>query len=60
MTELPQGTVRLNINIDTELHTAFKAAAALERKRMTDLLVEFIQAYVREHSTGKRRRKGKS
>lgn len=36
MKELPQGMVRLNINIDAEFHTAFKAAAAFKRKRMTE------------------------
>lgn len=60
MTELPKGTVRLNINIDETLHTAFKAAAALERKRMTDLIVDFIERFVREHSVAKTPRKGKA
>ncbi len=58
MTELPRGTVRLNINVDQRLHSSFKAAAALEGKRMTDLLLEFIEQYVREHLPSKHPQKG--
>jgi hypothetical protein len=49
MTVPPQGTVRLNINVDEKLHSSFKAIAALEGKRMTDLLLAFIEEYVRKH-----------
>ncbi len=49
MTVPPQGSVRLNINVEEKLHSAFKAVAALEGKRMTDVLLEFIERYVREH-----------
>lgn len=43
---------RMNINIETGLHDAFKAATALQGKRMTDVLLEFIQKYVRENQPG--------
>ena len=60
MTEPPQGTVRLNINVNEKLHSSFKAVAALEGKRMTDLLLEFIEEYVREHMpSGFPRKSGK-
>jgi len=49
MTVLPQKVLRLNVNIDEKLHTAFKAAAALQGRQMTDLIIEFIEQYVREH-----------
>lgn len=52
MTALPKKVLRLNLNIDEKLHAAFKAAAALERRQMTDLVLEFIEQYVREHSPG--------
>lgn len=50
MTPMPQKVLRLNVNLDERLHAAFKAAAALEGCRMTDLIVEFIEKYVRDHS----------
>jgi ParG len=49
MTESPAGTIRLNINVDEKLHGAFKAVAALQGKRMTDLLLEFMEQYVHTH-----------
>lgn len=59
MTVPPQGSVRLNINVDEKLHSAFKAAAALDGKRMTDLLIEFVEEYVREHMPSQVPRKGR-
>lgn len=47
--ELPKGYKRMNLNVETELHEKFKAAAALEGKNMTDVLIEFIRDYVRRH-----------
>lgn len=58
MTAVSPGTIRLNINVDQKLHNAFKGAAALQGKRMTDLLVEFMQQYVREHMPAGLPRKG--
>jgi hypothetical protein len=59
MTVPPQGTVRLNIHIEEKLHSAFKAVTALEGKRMTDVLLEFIERYVREHMPSGLPRKGR-
>ena len=40
---------RLNVIIEEELHKAFKAAAAANGKKMTDLVLEFIEQYVQKH-----------
>lgn len=58
MTDAPQRVVRLNVNIDEKLHTAFKTIAAIQGRRMTDLLVELVEGYVREHMPPGLRRKG--
>jgi hypothetical protein len=60
MTQAPQGTIRMNLNVDEKLHATFKAAVALEGKRMSDVLIEFMKGYVREHMpTGFPRKAGK-
>jgi len=58
MTEPPRGTIRLNINVDEKLHTSFKVVAAMQGKRMTDLLLDYMQQYVREHMPAGLPRKG--
>ena len=60
MTEPPEGTIRMNLHVDRKLHAEFKALAARDGQRMTDLLVAFIKAYVQEHSASKLPRKGKA
>ncbi|MGO8796698.1 MAG: plasmid partition protein ParG [Candidatus Sulfotelmatobacter sp.] len=45
----PEGTVRLNINIDKSLHQRFKVACILNGERMTDVMLDLIQAYVEKH-----------
>jgi predicted HicB family RNase H-like nuclease len=40
---------RLNLNVDTSLHDAFKAATAAQGKKMTDVLLEYIRDYVENH-----------
>jgi hypothetical protein len=40
---------RMNLNVEANLHDAFKAATAAEGKKMTDVLLEFIQRYVDGH-----------
>jgi hypothetical protein len=37
---------RLNININLELHNAFKAATAARGENMTDVLLKLIEEYV--------------
>ena len=49
MTDLPEGTVRLNINIDRSLHQQFKVACAITGERMTDVLLNCVRSYVKEH-----------
>ena len=49
MTKPPEEMIRLNVNVEQSLHSAFKAAAALEGKRMTSLLIKFMEQYVQEH-----------
>lgn len=49
MTQPPEETIRLNVNVQQSVHSAFKAACALQGKRMTDLLIEFMIQYVQEH-----------
>jgi ParG len=39
---------RLNLNVPIELHNAFKVSTAVEGKNMTDVLIQFIEEYVRE------------
>ena len=58
MTQAPEGTIRMNLHVDRKLHAEFKALAAGDGKRMTDLLVAFIKTYVRDHSQAKPPRKG--
>ncbi len=41
---------RLNINIDLELHNAFKAATAARGENMTDVLLDCIRDYVGKYA----------
>lgn len=50
------GIKRVNINIETSLHNAFKAATAAQGIDMTTVLMEFIENYVAKHSPKGRRR----
>ncbi len=43
----------MNLNVPIELHNAFKATTAAQGRNMTDILLEFIQHYVIEHSSPK-------
>ena len=45
----PKGSVRMNLNVDEDLHYAFKVAVTSERKNMTDVLIELMKRYVAEH-----------
>ena len=47
---------RLNMNLTVSLHRAFKAAAAARGENMTDVLMEYIRAYVEKHSPKGRRK----
>ncbi len=37
---------RLNLNIEADLHNAFKAATAARGENMTDVILKFIEDYV--------------
>ena len=47
---------RLNMNLPISLHNAFKAVTAARGENMTDVMMEYIKAYVEKHSTKGRRR----
>ncbi|HXP45093.1 MAG TPA: plasmid partition protein ParG [Candidatus Acidoferrales bacterium] len=51
MTDLPEGTVRLNINMEQSLHRRFKAVCAISGQRMTDVMLRLIEIYIDEHSS---------
>ena len=36
----------MNLNVEVDLHNAFKAVTAAQGKNMTDVLLEFIEQYV--------------
>jgi hypothetical protein len=46
---------RLNVNLDAELHAAFKSAVAAQKTDMGTVLAEFIKQYVRRHLPSARR-----
>ena len=52
---------RMNINVEADLHDAFKAATAAQGVKMTDVLLQFIEDYVRKNPPGaaKRAKKGR-
>ena len=47
----------MNLNVEVELHNAFKAVTAAQGKNMTDVLLEFIEQYVNKHSSAKKGRR---
>lgn len=46
-----EGFIRMNLNVDSELHRRFKAAVSLAGKDMTTVLVDLMRSYVAEHQT---------
>lgn len=48
---------RLNINIDINLHNAFKAATAARGENMTDVLLACIEDYVARYRYDQRPKK---
>lgn len=49
MKETEPKVKRMNLNVEVSLHDAFKAATAAQGKNMTDILLDFIQEYVRKY-----------
>ena len=43
---------RMNLNVDLDLHNAFKAATAAKGENMTDVLLRFIEDYVAKKGVG--------
>jgi hypothetical protein len=46
---IQQEIKRLNVNLDIDLHNAFKAATAARGENMTDEILKFIEDYVARH-----------
>jgi hypothetical protein len=53
------GIKRVNINVEINLHNAFKAATAAQGLDMTVVLIEFIENYVSKHGTTAPKPKGR-
>jgi ParG len=47
---------RMNLNVPVAVHNSFKAATAAQGKNMTDVLMDFIKAYVAKNSPKGRRK----
>lgn len=47
-----QKVKRMNLNVEVGIHNAFKAATAAQGENMTDVLLEFIEEYIRKHPLG--------
>jgi len=47
---LREGWKRMNINIRAELFNQFKSAVAAQGKTITQVLMEFVEDYVRKHT----------
>ena len=45
-----QKVKRMNLNVPVKLHHSFKSVTAAAGQNMTDVLLEFIEDYVRRHS----------
>ncbi len=50
---------RMNLNVEVNLHDAFKAATAAQGKNMTDVLIQFIERYVSENGVAPNKKKGR-
>ena len=46
----------MNLNVPVDLHNNFKSVTAAEGQNMTDVLLEYIKAYVAKNSPKGRRR----
>jgi hypothetical protein len=54
-----KGIKRVNINVEVNLHNAFKATTAAQGTDMTTVLMEFIQNYVGKHGASTPQKKGR-
>jgi hypothetical protein len=53
------GIKRVNINVEINLHNAFKAATAAQGLDMTVVLIKFIENYVSKHGSTITQKKGR-
>ena len=56
---LKKGLKKMNLNVEVDLHNAFKAATAAQGKSITEVLLEFIHDYVKRNPPGGPRKKGR-
>ena len=48
---MPEGKIkRMQMTVEPSLHNAFKAATAARGENMTDVLLQFIEDYVRKYT----------
>jgi hypothetical protein len=40
---------RMNLNLDANKHNAFKAATAAQGQNMTDVIIQFIEDYIKKN-----------
>ncbi len=50
---------RMNLNVEVSLHDAFKAATAAQGQNMTDVLLAFIEDYVKKNGVQSVRKAGR-
>jgi len=43
----------MNLNVPVKLHSSFKSITAAEGQNMTDVLLEFIEDYIRRHAVAR-------
>jgi hypothetical protein len=46
-----QKVKRMNLNVPLELHNSFKSVTAAQGQNMTDVLLEFIKAYIAKNAS---------
>ncbi len=47
---LKEGFKKMNLNVEVDLHNAFKAATAARGKSITEVLLKYIREYVRKNA----------
>jgi hypothetical protein len=57
---VPEPTKRMNLNVPTSLHDAFKAATAARGTTMTKVLMQHIEDYVSKHGVAPKKKTGRS
>jgi hypothetical protein len=47
---------RMNVNVEVGLHDAFKAATAARGENMTDVLLQFIEEYIKKNGVAPKKK----